>query len=176
MGPAIIGVEVKELKTHSDERGFFREVIRSTDEMFPTGSFQQWSHSRMQKDVVKAWHYHHVQTDWWYLAVGVIRTVLIDYRPESPTYRAKMEFLMGDGPESRQICVRIPPGVLHGCRVLSDYAHLLYITSTIYSPNEEGRIPFDSKEVGYDWGSGALVVDNDRRLFEPTSTRVPLTV
>jgi dTDP-4-dehydrorhamnose 3,5-epimerase len=130
----------------------------------------------MQRDVVKAWHYHHVQTDWWYLALGVIRTVLIDHRPESPTYRSRIELLMGDGPEARQICVRIPPGVLHGCRVLSEQAHLLYITSTVYDPNEEGRIPFDSSDIGYDWGPHPLVVDNDRRLFKPTSVRVPLAL
>jgi dTDP-4-dehydrorhamnose 3,5-epimerase len=38
----IHGVEIKELTTHTDERGFFRELIRSSDPIFPEG-FGQWS-------------------------------------------------------------------------------------------------------------------------------------
>ena len=64
------GVIVKELKTHPDPRGFFREVVRVTDPFFEGGTFGQWSHSKMARDVVKAWHYHHVQTDWWYCPIG----------------------------------------------------------------------------------------------------------
>jgi len=42
----INGVVVKELVTHTDERGFFREIIRVTDDFFGEG-FGQWSHSLM---------------------------------------------------------------------------------------------------------------------------------
>ena len=170
----IAGVEIKLLKSHGDERGFFREIIRETDSLFCDGHFGQWSHSAMQKDVVKAWHYHHEQYDWWYVPIGQVLTGLVDFREESPTYRKKIFLLMGEqsyGAGTHQVCVRIPPGVLHGCRVLSPTAHLFYITSKTYDPNEEGRYPFDSEEVGYDWGSGAIVADNDRRRFTPTSTR-----
>ena len=129
----------------------------------------------MQRDVVKAWHYHHIQYDWWYLAIGQIETVLYDNRPESPTYKQRMVFKMGDsavyGSDTHEVCVKIPPGVLHGLKVLSDEAHLFYITSVVYDPNEEGRFKFDSEFVGHDWGSKALTVENDRRDFVPTSTR-----
>ncbi len=172
----IVGVEIKELKSHGDERGFFREIIRVNDTFFKEAkNFAQWSHSRMQCNVVKAWHYHHIQTDWWYIASGQVRTVLIDNRPESPTYKNQITILMGEshdyGKDTREVCVKIPPGVLHGCKVLSSKADLFYITSEIYNPNEEGRIPYNSELIGYDWGNEAIVVENDKRLFTPTSTR-----
>lgn len=175
----IIGVEIKQLKSHGDQRGFFREIIRVTDPFFGQADrFAQWSHSLMQKDVVKAWHYHHIQTDWWYVPIGLVETVLYDNREESPTYKEKVVIRMGDpdkhGPEAQAVCVCIPPGVLHGCRVRSDEAHLFYITSQVYSPDEEGRIPYNAAEIGHDWGSGAIVVDNDKRYFIPTSTRAPI--
>jgi dTDP-4-dehydrorhamnose 3,5-epimerase len=173
----IVGVIIKKLKTHKDPRGFFREVIRSTDDLFTGGVFGQWSHSKMQLNVVKAWHYHHVQTDWWYCPIGKIQTVLFDNRPESPTYRRKLVINMGDSSidgDAHEVCVKIPPGVLHGCKVLSNEAHLFYITSTTYNPNEEGRFPFNSAFVGHDWGEEALTVENDRREFQPTSIRVPI--
>ena len=174
---AILGVVIKQLKTHHDPRGFFREVVRSTDELFEGGIFGQWSHSKMQRNVVKAWHYHHVQTDWWYCPIGMIETVLFDNRPESQTYRKKLVIRMGDSseePTAHEVCVKIPPGVLHGCKVLSPQAHLFYITSTTYDPNEEGRFPYNSPLVGHDWGEEALTVENDRREFVPTSTRIIL--
>ena len=182
MESEIEGVVLKPLKTHRDQRGFFREIVRFSDPFFDgfgqERAFAQWSHSAMVKDVVKAWHYHHVQYDWWYIGFGQVETVLFDLRPESPTFQRKMVFRMGDGatygPETLEVCVKIPPGVAHGLRVLSSEAHILYITSEVYNPNEEGRIPFDSPKVPHQWGPGALVVDNDKRDFVPTSIRIPI--
>ena len=111
---AIHGVEIKELKSHGDDRGFFREIVRKTDTFFHEGGFAQWSHSKMVKDTVKAWHYHHIQYDWWYIGMGQIEAVLYDNREESPTYKAKLVFKMGDskfGSDTRELCVKIPPGI-----------------------------------------------------------------
>lgn len=171
----IIGVEIKSLKSHKDGRGFFREVVRKTDNFFHEGGFGQWSHSRMTQNVVKAWHYHHVQYDWWYLPIGQVETVLFDNREESPTFGKKLVFKMGEsdiyGADTFEVCVKIPPGVLHGCKVLSDTAHLFYITSVTYDPNEEGRFPYNSTVVGHDWGTDLVVAENDKREFVPTSIR-----
>ncbi len=173
LSEGIVGVTIKELVSHPDDRGFFREICRNTDPIFEGGVFGQWSHSKMQRGVVKAWHYHHVQTDWWYVPLGQVQTVLFDNRPESSTYQVKLVIEMGEG--GNEVLVRIPPGVLHGCRVMSDFAHLFYITSHTYDPNEEGRIPYDSELVGHDWGENPIVAPNDKRDFVPTSIREKLS-
>jgi dTDP-4-dehydrorhamnose 3,5-epimerase len=170
----IQGVEIKQLRSHRDDRGFFREVLRSTDPIFTAGAFGQWSHSLMTRNVVKAWHFHHRQTDWWYLPVGLIETVLVDFREESPTYKEQMIIPMGDSasyPHAQEVLVRIPPGVLHGCRVFSEFAHLFYVTSHTYNPDDEGRIPFDSSLVGYNWGDDVITSEKDRVLFTPPFPR-----
>jgi dTDP-4-dehydrorhamnose 3,5-epimerase len=172
----IPGVIIKALKTHKDDRGFFREVIRFNDPFFEEASnFGQWSHSRMVKNVVKAWHYHHVQTDWWYVGIGLCEVVLVDHREESPTFKKKIVFMMGENPDSNinsNLCVKIPPGVLHACKVLSSEAHLFYVTSQTYNQNDEGRFAFDAGPVPHNWGADALVADNDKRDFMPTADRV----
>lgn len=173
----IPGVLVKTLKTNKDERGFFREIVRFNDPFFKEAkNFGQWSHSRMTKNVVKAWHYHHIQSDWWYLGIGLIEAVLVDHREESPTFGKQVVFKMGDSKTDTTgenvVCVKIPPGVLHGCKVLSEEAHLFYITSQLYNPDDEGRFPYNSGPVPYDWGNDALVVENDKRTFEPKATRI----
>jgi len=146
-GKTIEGVELKELVTHADERGFFREIIRETDGFFER--FGQWSHSLMYPGSAKAWHIHRKQTDYWYV-IGAVKVALYDMREGSPTKGTLMEFLMGDG---HTTCVKIPPGVAHGGRAL-ERSHLLYITSGVYDPEDEGRIPHDDQSIGYDWTAG----------------------
>lgn len=144
----IAGVVVKELQTFTDERGFFREVIRVTDTFFEEG-FGQFSHSLMYPGVIKAWHIHQEQIDWWYVAAGVLKVVLNDRRTGSETFGETLELLMG-GNQPAQV-VKIPPGVAHGCKCLEGPASLFYITSSVYDPKDEGRIAHDDPELGYDW-------------------------
>lgn len=159
----IEGVQLKQLTTHADERGFFREVLRGSDEIFKEG-FGQWSHSMMHQGTIKAFHLHHVQYDYWYVAIGVIKAVLVDLRSTEawtvgelkflnhpdlvyPKGLPLAQFLLGENQPAQVL--KIPPGVAHGLKVLQGPAHLFYITSREYDPADEGRIPFDS--LGYDW-------------------------
>ena len=147
---SIEGVVLKELVTHEDDRGFFRELIRETDEFFDR--FGQWSHSFMYPGTAKAWHIHRRQTDYWYV-IGALKVALYDSRDDSPTKGQLVDFLMGDG---HATCLKIPPGVAHGCRAL-ERTHLLYITTRIYDPDDEGRIPYDDPSIGYDWMAGPAI-------------------
>ena len=167
----IDGVTLKQLTTHADERGYFREVLRADDEIFSEG-FGQWSHSSMYAGTIKAWHIHQKQVDWWYVPIGVIKAVLVDMRnsdlsikrgnevftvdldrPFDKVARLRydkgelQEYLLGDNQPAQVL--RIPPGVAHGLRVLQGPAHLFYVTSQVYNPDDEGRIPHDA--LGYDW-------------------------
>ncbi len=150
----IDGIEFKELKTLTDERGFFRELIRVNDDFFGEG-FGQLSHSYMFNGVIKAWHYHNIQTDWWYVSNGVLRVGLCDLRKESSTYKQTMDFLMGDL-QPTQI-VKIPPGIAHGCKSIQGPVNLFYITSHVYNPEDEIRIAYDSPEIDFDWLKGAEI-------------------
>ena len=144
----IDGVVFKELKTFTDDRGFFREIIRVTDDLFQEG-FGQWSHSLMLPGVVKAWHYHQIQTDWWYVVTGILRVGLCDLRKDSETYKTTMDFYMGDY-QAAQV-LRIPPGVAHGAKTILGPVHLLYLTSHTYNPEDERRLPYDTPEIDFDW-------------------------
>jgi dTDP-4-dehydrorhamnose 3,5-epimerase len=150
----IHGVVIKELVTHPDERGFFRELIRVDDDFFAEG-FGQWGHSLVHHGVAKAWHIHQRQTDWWYVASGLLKMAMHDARPDSPTFRVTMDMLLGDHQPAR--IVKVPPGVAHGCKCLGGPAHLFYMMSHLYDPADEGRIPHDDPTIGYDWLQGPTV-------------------
>jgi len=150
----IDGVVFKELTTWSDQRGFFREIIRVTDNMFDCG-FGQWSHSLMFDGVIKAWHYHNIQTDFFYVCSGVARVGLYDLRPRSKTYKQKMDFLMGDY-QPAQI-VKIPPGIAHGVKTIQGPVNLLYITSHTYNPDDDIRIAYNDTQIDFDWLKGPTI-------------------
>lgn len=150
----IEGVITKGLVTHSDEGGYFREIIRVTDDFFGEG-FGQWSHSLVNQGVAKAWHLHKIQTDWLYLVTGSMKVGLHDTREDSSTHGKTLEILLGDHHESQVI--KIPPGVAHGYKILQGPAHVIYITSHVYNPSDELKIPHDDPSIGYDWVSGTKV-------------------
>jgi len=147
----IDGVMIKELVAHADERQVFREVIRVTDEFFAEG-FGQLSYAMMLPGTAKAWHIHWHQVDWWYVPIGALKLVLHDLREDSPTYRQTQEILLG--PDYGHKVVKVPPGVAHGCKVIGGVTHLFYVTSSVYNPADEGRIPHDDPAIGYDWTAG----------------------
>lgn len=151
----IDGIVIKKLETHNDRRGFFREIIRCTDQFFSEG-FGQWSHSLMFNGVTKAWHYHKIQTDWWYVCSGALRVGLCDVREDSPTYKQTMDFLMGDLQPSQ--IIKIPPGIAHGCQTVQGPVNLLYITSHVYNPEDELRVPYNDPKINFDWLSGPPII------------------
>jgi dTDP-4-dehydrorhamnose 3,5-epimerase len=144
----IEGVESKSLVTHSDERGFFREIVRDSEGIVREG-WAQVSHSLMFTGVAKAWHVHPTQVDWWYVVAGDLKVVLYDLRDSSATKGELQEFFLGDHYPAQLL--KIPAGVAHGCKAISGPVHLVYLTSTVYERKEEGRIPHDDPAIGYDW-------------------------
>lgn len=154
----IDGVQTKDLIRHPDERGFFEELIRVTDPIFGEG-FGQLSRSSMVTGVVKAWHIHRTQVDWWHVARGTVKVALYDARAESSSYRELNEFILGD--EGKDIILKIPAGVAHGLKVMKGPAELMYITSSTYTKDEEGRIPYNDPEIGYDWVQGMEITNKN---------------
>ena len=147
--PAIHDVVVKRLVTHSDDRGYFREVLREDDHLLH--HFGQTSFTKTYPGVIKAFHWHLDQDDVWYVADGMARVVLYDRRPDSPTRGVTQVVYAG---EDNPVIVLIPSGIAHGYQVLGNKPVLLFyhVTKAYDSKNpDEQRIPFDDPGIGFDW-------------------------
>lgn len=154
----IDGVQTKQLIRHPDERGFFEELLRVSDPIFAEG-FGQLSRSSMVTGVVKAWHVHKTQIDWWYVARGTVKVALFDMRSESSTHKELNEFTLGE--EGADIILKIPAGVAHGLKVIKGPSDLVYVTSGIYSKDEEGRISHNDPQISYDWVQGMEITNKN---------------
>lgn len=142
-------VIIKPLVTHSDDRGYFREILRDDDALLKR--FGQTAITRTYPGVIKAFHWHRDQDDLWYVADGMARIVLYDRRPESPTCGQTQVIYAG---EDNPVLILIPTGLAHGYQVIGHKPVLLfYHVTKSYDPAhpDEQRIPFDDPEINFDW-------------------------
>lgn len=144
----INGVKIVKLTTHVDDRGFFREIFRFT-EQFKGISVAQLSHSLVREDVIKAWHGHVNQFQWNYVVYGQIKVVLYDSRGDSTNYKETMEFVAGEGVEP--VAYFFPPGVLHGYKCIQGPMQIIYVTSGVYDLEDEIRKTNEDMNIDYIW-------------------------
>lgn len=145
----IDGVRVKQLVMRADERGALMELLRRDDPEF--AGFGQAYVSVSYPGVIRAWHHHALQTDAFVCVRGMIKAPLYDARPDSATRGELQEFFLGD---QHRIVLFIPPGVLHGYKVIShEPAYLLNFPTEPYDPAkpDEYRLPYDTDQIPYDW-------------------------
>lgn len=146
----IEGVEIKKLKVIKDDRGYLMEMLRNDDPFFDV--FGQVYVSVCNPGVAKAWHYHKKQTDRFVIVRGNAKVVLYDQRDGSKTKGEIQEVLMG---EKNPVLLKIPPLVVHGFTpVGKEPAYLVNCPNKVYNYKtpDEHRIPFNSKEINYNWG------------------------
>ena len=147
----IAGVQINAFPIWPDDRGYFLEVARFGQglvaDFAPTST--QVSAALNYPGIIKAFHYHRFQTDYWVAAAGLLQVVLVDLRTNSRTFGVKNTLYVG---ALRPWQVLIAPGVAHGYKVIGDQPSMLvYVTSRIYNPRDEGRIAYNDTSISYDW-------------------------
>lgn len=142
------GVAVFPLTRHSDDRGFFMEIVRLTGLRVIGFTPKQVSVSETAPGIVKAFHVHRIQSDLFCPIYGRFRLVLLDARP-GPTLG--YGYSLHTSPE-RPFVLRIPAGVAHGYEVLGTSPGLmLYITDQEYDSSDEYRVQWDDPGIGFPW-------------------------
>jgi dTDP-4-dehydrorhamnose 3,5-epimerase len=146
----IDGVKIKDLRVIPDERGRLMEIMRSDDDAFVR--FGQVYMTTAYPGVVKAWHFHKIQTDNMAVVSGMMKLVLYDGRDTSATKGEVMEIFFG---EHKPRLVTIPAMVFHGFKCVSDKeAIVVNVPTEVYNheqPDEYRVHPHDN-DIPYDWG------------------------
>lgn len=146
--PRIHDVKTKALKLIPDERGFLMEMLRCDEELFT--QFGQVYVSATYPGAVKAWHYHETQVDHFVCVQGMVKLVLVDTRPDSPTNGAVNEFFLGT---QNPTLVQVPNLVYHGWKCISSEMALVVNTPTHpyhYANPDEFRLE-PHNTLPYDW-------------------------
>jgi dTDP-4-dehydrorhamnose 3,5-epimerase len=106
------------------------EILRADDaDLF--SRFGQVYVSATYPGIVKAWHFHKRQVDTFACVAGMIKLVLVDTRPGSPTEGTINEFFIG---AHNPLLVQVPNLVYHGWKCISPEVALV-----VNVPNEPYR-------------------------------------
>ena len=145
------GIEIKPFPVWPDDRGYFLEVARLGQGLitnFPAESTQVPA-ALNYPGIIKAFHFHRFQTDYWVPAAGLLQVALVDLRTNSSTFGKKNTLYVGT---LRPWQLLIPPGVAHGYKVIGEQPSvLIYVTNRTYDSKDEGRIAYNDPAIAYDW-------------------------
>lgn len=155
----LAGVRLRPATIHADDRGNFTKLL---DE--PTHLTQVCSSFNLSRATVRGLHvqvepFPETKTLW--CSAGAIWDVLVDVRPEEPTFGDWTAIeLTAEDPH----VLTVPPGVAHGYQVLADRSTVVYLIEGAFAPEAARTLSWDDPVVGIAWPLEAtLISDNDRR-------------
>lgn len=127
--------------------------------------FAESFYSTNQKNVIRGMHFQYPPDDHAkivYCSSGRLIDVILDLRKASPTFgKFTTVELSGDNFKG----VYLPQGTAHGFATLEDNTCMVYLTSTVHSPKNDGGILFDS--FGFNWPI-ENPINSERDLTFPT--------
>jgi dTDP-4-dehydrorhamnose 3,5-epimerase len=166
------GARLIELNRIGDDRGFFARVFceREFAAEGLVSQFVQVNNSlSADKGTLRGMHYQlapHAETKLVRCIRGALWDVIIDLRPDSPTFG--QHFGAELSAENRRM-MYVPKGFAHGFLTLEDDTEAFYFVDEFYAPDVERGIRWNDPEFGIDWPIEPVIVsDKDRghRDFE----------
>jgi dTDP-4-dehydrorhamnose 3,5-epimerase len=158
------GVLLFEPAPHRDARGFFSRTsdnaVLAEAGIDPT--FPQESQSRSVRGVIRGMHGRTGRGEAKLVrcAHGAVHDVVVDVRPDSPTFGRRLSVTLDD--ESMR-SIYIPRGFLHGFQALTDVADTCYRIDAVHDPSEDVSVRFDDPDLAIPWPlPPAMVSDRDR--------------
>lgn len=149
----IPGLLVFEPQVWADERGYFFEAFNA--ETFKAAgieaNFVQDNQARSTFGVLRGLHYQldsFAQAKLVRVLEGEVLDVVVDIRPQSPTYGQSYSLRLS-AENKKQLFV--PRGFAHGYVVLSPTAEFFYKCDNFYSKAHEGGIHYNDPQLQIDW-------------------------
>jgi dTDP-4-dehydrorhamnose 3,5-epimerase len=161
-------------RTFPDGRGFFRELFRKSELEAILGrkfDISQANHSHNeQKGILRGLHI----APWdklIYVTRGRVQVVIVDTRPDSPTFGQCFSTEIGDPPSPTnnpeednkdRVCVLVPKGCANGYQTLTDESDYTYQVDDEWYPESEKALKWDDPTVNAPWKQKNEVILSDR--------------
>jgi dTDP-4-dehydrorhamnose 3,5-epimerase len=95
---------------------------------------------------------------------GAILDVIVDLRPESPTY---LEHVAVKLSAENMRALYVPERFAHGYQTLRDNTEASYQMSEHYTPSAEGGLPHDDPGLALEWPLPVTIISARDRNFRP---------
>jgi dTDP-4-dehydrorhamnose 3,5-epimerase len=155
------GTFIVEVAPHRDERGFF---ARTHDEAALVGRglvgrFAQSSVSfNARRGTVRGMHYAvapHAETKLVRCTAGAVHDVVVDLRPDSPTFRRSLGVALS---AENHRALYIPAGLAHGFQALADATELLYMIDVPFEPSAARGLRWTDPAFDIAWPEPVTVI------------------
>lgn len=169
------GAFVIEPERFEDERGFFARNW-SQRECAARGLNAQFVESNislsLKKGTLRGMHYQaapNAQVKLVRCTKGAIYDVIIDLRPESPTFKQWVALELS---AVNRLMLYVPQGFAHGFQTLNANTEVFYLVSAYYAPESAGGVRWNDSAFGIDWPEGdRTIIERDRTYpdFDPAA-------
>jgi len=149
------------LEPKPDERGFFARTFCAREfsaQRLPSVPVQCSISYNARRGTVRGLHFQWPPSQEAKLVRcvrGELQEVLVDLRPDSPTYLKTETVVLSD---VNRDSVYVPPGVAHGFQTLRDHTEVLYQMSDYFDPELQGEVRWNDARFGIHWPINDIVI------------------
>lgn len=150
----------------TDHRGFFARIW-CQDELRQRGLTSRLAQSNLgfshRKGTLRGLHFQkppNAEVKIVRCTKGSVFDVIIDLRPESPTYK---HWLGAELSDENHVMLYVPEGCAQGYITLADNTEIYYHTSEFYHPESATGVRFDDPEFGIVWPIEVSVISQQDR-------------
>jgi dTDP-4-dehydrorhamnose 3,5-epimerase len=162
------GAFVIEPEMLTDERGAFARIFCKKEfenHGLNPNIFQCSISLNKEKFTLRGMHFQkipHAEAKLVRCSRGLIYDVIVDLRPNSPTYMGwtSIEISL----ENKRM-VYVPEGFAHGFQTLEDNTEVIYQMSQFYSPGHSGGFRWDDPSFNIEWPTEPIVISPKDKIF-----------
>jgi dTDP-4-dehydrorhamnose 3,5-epimerase len=165
----IFGAYLIEIQPLTDERGFFARTF-CTNEFQEHGlnsNFVQCNVSfTSQRGTIRGMHYQiapYTETKLVRCTRGAIYDVILDLRPESPTFK---QWVAAELTADNHQMFYIPPGCAHGFQTLVDDTEVFYQMSEVYHADAATGVRWNDPAFGIEMPLNVTTVSERDRSYD----------
>ena len=150
----LIGAFIIDLERREDDRGFFARAFcqnEFSDHGLKPVIAQANIGFNRRRGCVRGMHFQYppaAETKVVRCTRGGVFDVIVDLRPESPTY---LEHISVELTADNHRAIYIPERFAHGYQALEDETETSYQVGEFYTPGAEGGLRYDDPDLGLTW-------------------------
>ncbi|MCW2887650.1 MAG: dTDP-4-dehydrorhamnose 3,5-epimerase [Streptosporangiaceae bacterium] len=138
---------------HRDDRGLFTrtfDAVLGAEFGLDPAAFVQDSQSRSRQGTIRGLHGRSGRGEAKLVrcARGAVLDVLVDARPDSPTFGEQTSLRLDD---ENFATLYVPPGMLHGFQALTELTDVCYRIDRDHDPSEDLAVRYDDPELKIQW-------------------------
>jgi len=166
----LVGAFILDLERREDERGFFARTFCQNEfqahGLKPTIAQANLA-SNIRKGTLRGMHFQYppaAETKLVRCTRGSILDIIVDLRPESPTFLEHIEVELS---QKNGRALYVPERFAHGYQALEDETDTSYQVGEFYAPSAEGGLMYNDPRLGLTWPLPVTVISPKDQAFAP---------